>query len=395
MANSKSTNEQIVVLPSWYPNKLDPFAGDFIQRHVKAISTLRPQYVIYVVKDEFAKITNDISIQVSDSGNLTEKIVYYHSKKTGLRLIDKLVSQWKYNRLYQQCLTDYISVHGLPQLVHVHVTLKAGMIALWAKRKWNIPFMLSEHWSVFLEEANYRIENFSIPRRWAVKHILKNTTALTVVSNRLGESIIKKFKTPGYQVIPNVVDQSVFFPGPINHNEVMQFIHASNMVYEKNVESILKAFSILKKNQVKCMLNLYGPAPGSLKELSKELGLEETVFFRGEVDQDTLSVRMQQSDALILYSRFETFGCVIIEANASGIPVIVSDIPVFHELVTENLNGFFVKGENAGLLADRLVQFISQKKKTDKIQVTNTAVKYSYHNVAEQFEALYKKVISA
>jgi len=394
MIEQKIRNTQIVVLPSWYPNKLDKFAGDFIQRHVKAISALRSQYVIYVVKDEFAKITNDVFIDTIKESHYTEKIIYYHSKKTGIKYVDKFLSQLKFNQLYYRALKEYVHLNGIPPLIHVHVILKAGLVALWAKSKWNIPFIISEHWSVFLEEANYKIKHLPVFHQWSIKKILKNALAITVVSDRLGISISKKYKAPDYTVIPNVVDHSIFFPGEDFINDRLAFIHVSSMVYEKNTESILMAFSILKKNKVDCILNLYGPAPDSLKVLAKDLGLGDMIFFRGEVDQKILAGKMQQSAALILYSRFETFGCVLIEANAVGIPVIVSDLPVFHELITESENGFFVESNNAQALANKIIEFISSTKSFDSRQVVKSTVKYSFSNIAKQFDNLYSRFIS-
>ena len=394
MAQQKQINTQILVLPSWYPNQLDKFAGDFIQRHVKAISALRSQYIIYVVKDEFAKITSDVFIDTHVNELYTEKIIYYHCKKTGIRVLDKLISQLKLNQLYFKAINEYVNINGTPALIHVHVILKAGLIALWASKKWNIPFIISEHWSVFLEEANYKIKDLSILDRLSIKKILRNAVALTTVSDRLGKSISKKYKAPAYTVIPNVVDHTIFFPVDHRKSNSVHFIHASNMVYEKNTESIIKAFGILKKYKFDGVLNLYGPAPESLKILSKELGIDNMVFFRGEVDQIILASAMQQSDALLLYSRFETFGCVIIEANAVGIPVIVSELPVFHELIIENQNGHFVEANNSNALADKLIEFSKSKNSFDKNQIVESTGKYGFDNVATQFDKLYRQLFS-
>ena len=103
---------------------------------------------------------------------------------------------------------------------------------------------------------------------------------------------------------------------------------------------------------------------------------------------------MQQSDALLLYSRFETFGCVIIEANAVGIPVIVSELPVFHELIIENQNGHFVEADNSNALADKLIEFSKSKNSFDKNQIVQSTGKYGFSNVATQFDKLYRQLLS-
>ncbi len=391
MAN-KSMNKEIVVLPSWYPNKLDQFGGDFIQRHVKAISLFRTQYIIYVVKDEQAKITTSIYTEVTEGDNYTEKIIYYHIKKTGIKLIDKLFSQIKSNRIYHNELKEYVKLKGCPGLIHVHVVYKAGLAALWANNKWSIPFIITEHWTIFLKEANYKIEQLPVIHQIAIRKILKNACAVTVVSDWLGKAMQNSFPTLNYRVIPNVVDHAIFFSENITESNILHFIHPSSMNYQKNTESILHAFCILKKNKYDFVLNLLGPAPGNLINLVNELNLNDKIFFKGEVSQILLAKEIQQSDALILYSRFETFGCVLIEAHAVGIPVIVSDIPVFHELVSENENGFFVKGNDPKALATKLEEFILNKKIFDKNKIINSSQKYSYTTVGKQFVSLYDQI---
>ena len=386
---------KILVLPSWYPSQVDAYAGDFIKRHVQAIALLKSQYVIYVVKDEEGKITLNEKSTVNEYHGYTEKIIYYHVKTTGIPIVDRFLSFKKYNQIYKKAIRQYIAEKGKPNLIHVHVALKAGILALWAKNKWNIPFILTEHWTVYLPEANLRVEHLPLFFRHMLQKILKQTAAFTVVSNWLGKAVQKKFFFVKYTVIPNVVDHSIFFPLPNQHSQKVKFIHASTMNYQKNTEDIIRAFQILKINDCNAELNLFGPVQPVIQNLINELQLDKHVFLKGEVSQQILATEMQQSDALVLYSRFETFGCVIIEALATGIPVIVSDIPVFSELVTENENGLFVKGNDSKALAKKLMEFIINKKIYDTQLIQKSTEKYSYAAVGKQFALLYNQICNS
>ena len=109
--------------------------------------------------------------------------------------------------------------------------------------------------------------------------------------------------------------------------------------------------------------------------------------------QQVLSKQVQQSDALILYSRFETFGCVLIEANACGIPVIVSNLDVFHEIIEEGINGLFVEGENPVALAEKIKYFIAQKNNFNKNAIASYAAeKYNFKKAGQQFMELYARL---
>src|SRR5574340_1277718 len=118
-------NKNILWLASWYPNALDLFDGDFIQRHAKAVALFQKLTVIYIKKDEKRELTKDQKIVSSSYGNLTEIIVYYHTPKTRWHFFNRLLSAIKYRRVSHHILRKYIEENGKPDLVHVHVALKA------------------------------------------------------------------------------------------------------------------------------------------------------------------------------------------------------------------------------------------------------------------------------
>ncbi len=383
--------KNVLWLASWYPNRADNFDGDFIQRHAKAVSGFCKVHVIYVVKgrDRLAKT----AVEEKVTGNLIEQIIYYKSIQTGFKLLDKFFSQQKYNHLYREAITRYINTKGKPDCVHVHVALKAGLAALWVKKKWGIPFIITEHSTVYLPEADERIENFpALYRNW-LQQIMRSATIVTVVSDHLGRAIQKHFSFVKYIVVPNVVDTTIFFPAPKQVNDELQLIHVSNMNYQKNTRAILQAMQLLKQNNVAFKMELFGPANVVLSELIINLGLQKEVSLKGEVQQPELAKAMQRSDVLVLYSRYETFGCVLVEANACGIPVVVSDIEVFHEIIQEGNNGIYVKGNDPVALAEKLIAFVKKKNEFDKNKIAETAsAKYNFKKVGQQFIDLYNKV---
>jgi glycosyltransferase involved in cell wall biosynthesis len=103
---------------------------------------------------------------------------------------------------------------------------------------------------------------------------------------------------------------------------------------------------------------------------------------------------VRQSLALVLYSSYETFGCVIIEANTCGIPVVVSDIPVFHETVTEGVNGIFVKPNDPVALAERMIEMIKTHSSFNSNTIAATSSKYRYEKVGKQFSDWYDEMLA-
>ena len=381
--------KKVLWLTSWYPNRGNEFDGDFIQRHARAVSRFCHVHVIYVVKEK--NMINAVESKEKTTGQLTEQIIYYSSPETGIKPLDRYLSQKRHNRYYRKAINAYIEANGKPDCVHVQVAMKAGLAALWIKKKWNIPFIVSEHWTGYLAEADVRLANQSFVYRKLTQNILQEAKLVTVVSEHLGLAIKKQFPSLSYKVIPNVVDTAVFYPASKEDSTKLQLVHASNMNYQKNCETMLQALQLLKKEGPLFEMYLYGPVQPKLQEMIISLGLQENVFLMGEVLQPMLAEAMRRSDALILYSRFETFGCVLIEANACGMPAIVSELEVFHELITENVNGIFVKGDDAGALAAKLIEFAKMKSNFDKTAIAkNAAAKYNYDSVGKQMADLYQ-----
>ncbi len=380
-------------LVSWYPNKLSPFNGDFIKRHAEAVSLYHDVQVIYVVRDAKGLVTKDVSTEELVKQGLAEKIIYYYTPSVRLSIIDKYLSEAKYRKLYKQAVNEYTDKSGVPALSHVHVGMKAGVIARWLKKKKSVPYVISEHWSGFLPEADEKISDLPFYLRSLWRKIIAGASGFSAVSGYLSGAVQKQFGLQQISVIPNVVDTAIFYPAATTANN-LRFIHISGLEKLKNPTSIIEAFAIVQKNYPSAVLDIFGSEGKHLKVLVKELQLKENIHFHTEIPQPQLADFIRQSLALILYSSYETFGCVIIEANACGIPVIVSDIPVFHETVMEGINGFFAEANNPQALAEKMIEVIKKKVSFDSNSIAATSSKYSYEKVGKQFSDWYSAILS-
>ena len=389
-----SPSSYILWLPSWYPNKLGPYDGDFIQRHAKAVSAYVPVHVLHLVRDGEGVITRSVKIEENIEHNLKEVIIYYYSKKPGLKIFDLFFSMNKFGHQYRTYLTDFFSEHGLPSLVHVHIAFKAGLIARWLKQRLGIPYLLTEQWTIYLENAKPKLTNLTFAHQYMISKIMTNASLVLPVSDHLGKELQKKWPSITYEVVPNVVNSNIFFPSHEKNNDKLKLIHISTLTYQKDPESLFRAVGLLKKQGIEFSLDVFGPVNELVLSLIKSENIGEEVKLHGEVPQQVLSEFLRKSDALILYSRYETFGCVIIEANASGVPVIVTDTELMHELVEDNVNGVFVPAGTGEQLANALISFSNQRNSFDKNKIASQAIeKYSYNRVGKIYADIYARYI--
>lgn len=384
---------KILWLASWYPNRCSPFNGDFIKRHAEAVSLFEEIQVICVIRDSTGSVTKDVLTEEAAQDKLTETIIYYYSPKYPF-FFDKLFSERKYRQLYKEAVRNYTSKNGKPDLVHVHVAMKAGVIALWLKRTMAVPFVISEHWSGFLDEAREKFEQLPFYFRSLWKKVMRKADGCSTVSQYLGSAVKNKFPFIETVIIPNVVNTAIFYPSEVER-EPVKFIHISGLDDLKNPKELMEAFKIVLDKYPNTVLEVFGSTKKAIVDFSDSLQLTGKVRFHEEVPQQQLASELNQSVALILYSSYETFGCVLIEANACGVPVIVSDIPVFHENVQESLNGFFVKPHDPVALAEKMIWAIKNRPLVNSKAVTAmTGSKFSYSVVGKQFSNWYKEIIA-
>lgn len=385
--------KKTVWLASWFPNENDPLVGDFIKRHAEAVSLLRPIHVIHVEKRKgISKIieTNDPIFT-----NLTCVIKYYSVLYlAGLeRIFSYLCSLW----LYHLLIKDFIKKNGKPGFLHIHVSLRCGWVALYYKLVHKIPYIITEHNAGFMPAAKqYKKTAVNYFNYLPLKFIFKNAFAVTTVSAALANALQQTFNIKKPEVIYNVVNTSIFFPPnkPYEHNKPV-FLHISTLTPQKNPAQMLAAFSMLRQqHKTDFILQIVGPQRPHLLKLCLELNIDDCVQWHEETNQQNLATLMHQADALVLYSRFESFGCVNIEAMACGLPVIVSELDVFKEYLEDGVTARFAEPENPADLARVMHQFINTPRLSAKL-IADHANIFSYQAIGEKFIQVYQRINQA
>lgn len=142
----------------------------------------------------------------------------------------------------------------------------------------------------------------------------------------------------------------------------------------KGLDILILALSEVKDRNIKLLLGGLGPETKKLKNLSLELGIESKIEWLGWVED--LDYFFSQIDVLIIPSREESFGLVIIEAMSRGCPVIATSSKGPLELITPNYNGYLIPLEDPHALARGIEKFIKIDKET-RTEVSNNCISFS------------------
>jgi glycosyltransferase involved in cell wall biosynthesis len=376
---------KILWLVSWYPNRFDKFDGDFIQRHARAAAICNDIHVIFVKNISINQVVED---EWNYATGLTEQIVFI--KKTNI-----LFKQLKWLGNAKQAINNYIKKNGLPAIVHVHIPWKAGILALWLKRKYKIPFIVTEHWGIYNDVLEENFSSRSLLHKKIIKQIFKEAELFTSVSEFLAEGIVKKAEAQRYKIIQNVVDTTVFNLSEKKYSR-FTFIHVSNMVSLKNVSGILHAFkSLIVKTNMEVQLIMIGNKNNNYKDQAHEWGLlNKSIFFKGEIPYTEVAKEMQLSHCLILNSNIENAPCVISEALCCGLPVISTNVGGISEMVN-NSNGLLTEPDIEQNLPIAMLKMINEHAYFNQKKIVEEAhKKYSYSVIAKQFDELYGEILN-
>ena len=383
-------NKKILWLASWYPGEYEHTNGDFVQRHARAVSLYTKLDVIHVAQAGTDVFTNQ-NATVTNDGKLTEYHYSFYHKPFGIRLINKILYNIRYITFYKRIIKEYIKENGKPDIVHVHAPMKAGILAVWIKKKYGIPFMVTEHSSMYDPAA---VDNYYKRSGYFQKNTAKvfsEALKVTCVSDTIGRMIKNIFNLSKVAVIHNVVDTNLFYPETSQPIQVKPFkwIHVSSMYKLKNVEGIIDAFSKLNDTETNWQLRLIGPANNSIKKLINDVGLSDKIQLVGELSYQMVANEMRVADALVMFSKHENFPCVIAEALCCGIPVLSSDVGGIHEAVNQD-NGILVPSENTEVLAHSIAVLMKNYLHYSKKVIAEKAkISYSEETIGKQFVDLY------
>ncbi|WP_408006508.1 N-acetyl-alpha-D-glucosaminyl L-malate synthase BshA [Pseudalkalibacillus sp. A8] len=183
----------------------------------------------------------------------------------------------------------------------------------------------------------------------------------------------------------NFIDEVVYKP---KHNRDLRkeygikpddkvLIHVSNFRTVKRVPDVVKTFHKVREQlPAKLMLIGDGPELTVACRLSKDLGLQEDVLILGK--QENIAELFSISDVKLLLSEKESFGLVLLEAMACGVPVIGTNIGGIPEVIDEGVTGYICEIGNIDQIASKTLEILQNDELQTKM--SRNAIKHVHHN---------------
>ena len=157
--------------------------------------------------------------------------------------------------------------------------------------------------------------------------------------------------------VPLGADIGLFTPPTSTGEETrggLRFVFSGATIHRKGFDLLLAAFDRVRAEEPGVELRIVGPKGDAFGLLGAEAP-DSGIFFRGPVGQRELAAEFRQADCLVLPSRNDSYGMVVAEALAAGLPVLVSEKVGAKALVEPGRNGWIVPAEDAAALAERML----------------------------------------
>lgn len=203
-------------------------------------------------------------------------------------------------------------------------------------------------------------------------------------------------------LIPNGYNDEVFFLKQYDKEEILNKLglykkynkivtYVGKLVEVKGIDILLKAATLYQRNDVLTLIVGEGILLEDLQKMVKKLKLQNVVFI-GNQTQENLRKIYNISDVVIVPSRSEAFGLVIIEALACGTPVIGSNVGGIPDIITSQTGILFNKNDYIGL-AQNILKIIDNKVLfNSQFIALNTKDRYSQDKIIDDVIDIYKKV---
>ena len=387
----------ILHLLSWFPTPDDPTLGNFCVRMIDALPEDCHSVILSVCDGK--DMTKSFEVKEIPGTHHTHVQIYIRPPK--VNVIRKL----KMLRMYQYGLKYIKQRFFKPDLIHLHVTYPLGQVALLWKKLFDYKYVLTEHWTIY-QPQNKDVLVGKLKRK--IVKIANNAELIMPVSLDLQQCMEGHGVNNRFQVIYNLVNTDTFKPcidslqrtGPSGNDmhgvkAKKRMLHISTLRDEaKNFSGILRVIERLRQQRDDFELHvIHDYEAPEFKAFVKEHHLEDCVIFHGKKTSAEVAQAYQDADFFVLFSNFENLPCVIVEAFASGVPILSTSVGGIAEIVSPERGILIPQGDENALL-NGMNQLLDHSSEYDREAIRNYAIKtFAAQNIGQQIFEVYKEVV--
>ena len=384
----------VLIIPSWYPKSATDWHGSFFREHALALKDASMK--VGVIASALRPMSRPLEAIFGRSGiefEVDEGVPTFRSSAANFPPRMPRLARRRTVSMTLRLYEAYIAVYGKPDLIHAQSALNAGCAALQIKEQHGIPYIVQEHSTAFARGL------LSADELRCAQEVFDGASQVFAVSSIFAELLSQLIELPGSKLatIPNLVDKrfltASFIP---RESDRFRFLHVSGLEEKKNVQLALLAFAREFRGVPGISIRIVGDGPKgpALKALAQQLGVDEQAEFVGALSRDQIVDAFAETDAFVLPSSFETFGVVLIEAMAMGLPVVATRCGGPEDIVSDT-SGFLVDKDDLDGFASAMSALVATKKLNDRQVLRDRCrLRYGAETITAQWGAAYGQILN-
>ena len=368
-------------IPSWYPSADVPTAGVFIRQQVLAVAQVVDVAVLHVdagrhVAGPRVTVEDDVPVVragVDARGPYGRTIAY---TRMGLAAFEQLRREW-----------------GTPDIIHVQALFPAALIARAIKKRYGIPYVVTEHSEEYLAQSDRRLAKNPLVVRLLLRPLALGASRTIAVSRFLAVRLVQLGLAADPVVISNVVP--VFGPEPPTPDVPHVVTHVSVMGPAKNLGMLLEAADRLRARRTDFIVRLVGDGESrlELEKAAAALHLGDVVEFTGRKTAEDVRALLAQSAFTVVSSTHETFSVSAAESLMAGRPVLATRCGGPEEFITPDV-GRLIDAGNVDALVEGLDWMLDHFAEFDPQTLHDYALaRFAPDVVASQILDVYREVL--
>ena len=293
---------------------------------------------------------------------------------------------------------EVVLAHKL-DLLHVHYAIPHATSA-WIAREMLEPTRPDIRVLTTLHGTDITIVGQDPSFHAITKFSIEQSDGLTAVSRFLQRETVRAFGCTGCQieVIPNFIDPELYDRSRYKAALRDQFapgdrvlMHISNFRPVKRVRDVVRIFARVRQ-EIPSVLVMVGDGPDRVhaEAEAREQGVEDRVFFLGKIE--TVAPLLSAADLFLLPSQSESFGLSALEALASGVPVVGSNVGGLPEVVRDGVSGALCGVGDTEAMARASIDILRDRNRWQEMSgfaARDARERFAIDDVVEQYEAFY------
>jgi glycosyltransferase involved in cell wall biosynthesis len=293
-----------------------------------------------------------------------------------------------------------------PDILNMHYLLTTGLGGQWWASRCGVPTVLT----LIGMDVYDPIYRPPAALRALMRRAVGRSAAVTCISTFVRDIVERAYPSGGHgrpMVVPHGVDTKEFHPGVCGDGIRERYrvgrkeklvLTVQRLFPRKGVQHFVKAAAIVRRERPEARFLIVGDGPerAGLEALTREVGLGRVLEFAGRVDSSQLPAVYAASDVFAFHTYHEGLGIVLLEAIASGRPVVTTVAGGTTDIIREGENGLLVPPGDDRALADAVVRLLGNESEARTLAAGGRAIaerEYDWEVVTDRYLEIFQRVV--